>query len=122
MGLSRTTPSYYQVLERGMNPRAAQSPLNNKFVRATFRAATRLHFFGMCTDEGIFSHIRFLPPYFEAARLENVSHVNIHCILTTLTKKASLFVRDVERLIPPGVSARVAAVYSGETGMDKNLN
>jgi 2,3-bisphosphoglycerate-independent phosphoglycerate mutase len=122
IGLGRTTPSYFQILERGLNPRSRESLVHNRILRQTFRKSKRLHFLGLCTNEGIFSAYRFFPPFFETAKLEGVSEICIHCILSTLTKKPSQFLKDVEDLIPWGLPARIVAVYPGETAMDRSLN
>ena len=119
IGLGRTTPSYFQQLEKGLNPNAKESLLNNKVLRSALKKAKHAHFFGLCTDEGVFSHPRFLPPLFEAAKAENVSEVNVHCVLTTLTRKPSEYLKETEALFPEGMNIKLAAVYSGETAMDR---
>lgn len=119
IGLGRTTPSYYQQLEKGLNPNAKESLFNNKLLRSALSKSKRAHFFGLCTDEGVFSHPKFLPPLFEAAKAENVSEVNVHCVLTTLTRKPSEYLKETEGLFPEGMNIRLAAVYSGETAMDR---
>ncbi|OHT04279.1 2,3-bisphosphoglycerate-independent phosphoglycerate mutase [Tritrichomonas foetus] len=124
LGLGRTTPSYFQVLERSMNRKAPEAMINNKVLRDAFHTTKRAHFVGLCTDEGIFSHVKFLPPMFEAAAIENVSEVYVHCILTTLTDKPSNYLNKVESYFPKelGTRIKIAGVYSGETAMDKMRN
>lgn len=141
LGLGRTTPSYYQILERSLNYNSPDSMVNNKVLRDGLHNAKRAHFVGLCTDEGIFSHPKFLPPMFEAAILENVSEVYVHCILTTLIDKPSKYLNDIEDLFPKSINEykshldlaqrdkahvnttfKLAAVYSGETAMDKLQN
>lgn len=139
LGLGRTTPSYYQILEKSLNRQSPESMINNKVLRNALRNQKRAHFVGLCTQEGIFSHTKFLPPMFEAAIIENVSEVYIHCILTTLVDKPSNYLKTVESLIQQSISNyqiyqdkqtqhpittkfKIAAVYSGETAMNKMLN
>ena len=122
IGLGRTLPSYFQMLEKGMNPNSSDSLVNNKLLRSTFRKSKRLHFLGLCTDEGVFSHVKFLRPFLEAARAEKVPEVNLHCILTTLVRKPSSYLKMTEKTFPSDLNVRIVAVYSGDTAMDKTLN
>lgn len=141
LGLGRTTPSYYQIMERSLNRNSSISMINNQVLRNGLRNAKRAHFVGLCTNEGIFSHPKFLPPMFEAAIIENVSEVYVHCILTTLIDKPSKYLKDIEDLFPKTINEykthfspknkdkihvntkfKIAAVYSGETAMNKMRN
>lgn len=119
LGLGRITPSYYQQLERSLNPDSPNALHKNKVLRKALYKTKRLHIEGLCTDEGNFAHPKFLPPLFRAALEENVSNVYIHCIISSLAKRPSQYVKDVESLIPPSLNARVASVHSGFTGLDK---
>lgn len=135
LGLGRTTPSYYQILERSLNRNSNNSMIKNQILRNGLHNSKRAHFVGLCTNEGIFSHPKFLPPMFEAAILENVSEVYVHCILTTLVESPSKYLKDIENLFPkaikdfkarykinPKTKFRISSVYSGETAMDKFRN
>ena len=131
IGLGRTAPSYYQIMEKSMNKDSEESMVNNKVLRDGIRSSKnkRVHYVGLCTEEGIFSHIKFLPAMFEAALLEDVDELYVHCILTTLTHEPAFYIETVESMLKifpkeklDKMKVRVAGIYSGETAMDKVRN
>jgi len=126
LGLGRTVPSYYQMLEKSMNPKSPEYLYYNKIIREAFRMAnskkSRVHFAGLCTDTGVFSHIKFLEPMFRAASDENVSELLVHCFFDTHTTHPTEYLKKVESYFPKRLNARIATVHSAKTSMDKFRN
>lgn len=123
LGLGRITPSYYQKLESSMNPKSENYIKNNEVLKETIQHAKknngRVHFAGLCTDWGIFSHIKFLPPLFEAAADQNVSEILVHCFFTHADPNPSRFLRKIEEGFPKNIKARFATISSQLTSLDK---
>ena len=126
IGLGRTTPSYFQQLEKSMNEEEDNYLGKNKVLLKTIRHAKdnngRVHFAGLCTDVGIFSHIKFFPPMFEAVKKENVSEILVHCFFTHVINEPSSYLNRVEEMFPKGIKARIASVHTGLTALDKFEN
>ncbi|OHT02936.1 2,3-bisphosphoglycerate-independent phosphoglycerate mutase [Tritrichomonas foetus] len=124
IGLGRTTPSYYQILEKSLRPNSPDSLAKNKLLRDKIKFAkeknANIHFHGQCTDSGVFAHTKFLRPMFEAAVAENVSKVYVHCSLMSISRPASTYLQDVEKEAPEGLEVIIGSVHSSETSLDKN--
>lgn len=123
LGLGRITPGYYQQLESAMNPNSPKYIKNNEILKETITHAKknngRVHFAGLCTDWGIFSHIKFLPPLFEAAADQNVSEILVHCFFTHADPNPSRFLHKIEEGFPKNVKTRFATISSQLTSLDK---
>ena len=126
LGLGRTTPSYYQQLERSMNKNSSQYIGKNEVLLDTIKHAVdnkgRVHFAGLCTDTGVFSHIKFLGPLFKAVADNNGTEIIMHCFFTHTAPKPSDYLRRIERMFPKNIKARIATVSSCITALDKFKN
>ena len=126
LGLGRTTPSYYQQLERAMNENSTQYIGRNEVLKETIQHAVdnngRVHFAGLCTDTGVFSHIKFLKPLFKAVADNNGTEIIMHCFFTHTAPKPSNYLKRIEEMFPKNIKARFGTVSSCITALDKFKN
>ena len=126
IGLGRTVPSYYQMLEKGMNPNSSYSILNNQKIRNLYQKSKKfnstVHFAGLCTETGVFSHIKFLQPMFQAASEENVKEILIHCFFNSQATKPSNYIKIIESYFPNNVKCKIASAHSPTTSLDRFRN
>ena len=126
LGLGRTIPGYLQSLEKGLNDESPESLYNQETLRQYYKKSiqynSRVHFAGLCTDKGVFSHIKFLEPMFRAAKDENVTELLIHCFFNSAITNAPDYLKTVESYIPNGLNARIAQVHHGKTSLDRVKN
>lgn len=126
IGLGRTTPSYYQYLERslaeGSNESLKRNPVLLRALEHAKEHSDRLHFFGQCTDAGVFAHTKFLQPMFAAAKRAGISNVYVHCMMMGLSRAAESYLSDVEATVPDGLHVEIGTVHSSDTSMDKNFD
>lgn len=127
IGLGRTTPSYYQILEKSLRPNDPNSLKKNKLLRNAMKEMVsrnknnKLHFAGQCTDSGVFAHSKFLKPMFEVAQEEGISKVYVHCFLMSMSRPASTYLHDVDKEKPEnGPEVIIGSVHSSDTSLDKN--
>ena len=126
LGLGRTTPSYYQQLERGMNENSTNFIGRNEILIETIQHAVknngRVHFAGLCTDTGVFSHIKFLKPLFDAVEENNGTEIIMHCFFTHTAPKPSNYLKRIEEMFPKNVKGRFGTISSCITALDKFKN
>lgn len=126
IGLGRTTPSYYQYLERSLSCYSNTSLEKNEVLLGALKYAkqnnNRLHFFGQCTDAGVFAHTKFLKPMFNAAKKDEIGKVYVHCMMMGLTRSAESYLKDVEMMVPNGLNVKIGTIHSSDTSMDKNFD
>lgn len=127
IGLGRTTPSYYQILEKSLRRDDQNSLKKNSLLRKSIKEiveknkTSNLHFAGQCTDSGVFAHTKFLKPMFEVAHEEGISKVYVHCFLMSMSRPASTYLHDVYKEKPTeDFDVVIGSVHSSETSLDKN--
>lgn len=126
LGLGRSVPGYYQQLEKAMNPNSDNYIKKNKELLKAFeeikKSNSTLHMSGLCTDKGIFSHIKFLKPIFEAAADNGVKDIVLHCFFPLLVFEPSKYLEKLTKDFPKNTNIRIGTIHCGHHALDRFRN